>query len=628
MKKHLSFEYFFKNIKHLWTRFPGAAGASLVVMIAGISRLSYTLEQNRDYYESLFEFLEKTVLLGVFAFFLFTLGTLILEKYKANGIIKAFSRLGIVIAVALYGWFLPENIQDMHRMEIYRHVFYHILLGLGILTVPYIDKKSLAIWKYGKRLVSRLFMSSVFSLTLLLSIYAALASIDYLFEADWIRDNLYGQFFVLVSSLFLPWLFMSKFPSKLYEKVKAFAYPKILRLFVVDLLFPIMAVFFFILYIYTGKIVFTWDWPKGGVAYWVIAYSSAGILTFLLGYPLQAIKKYAWTKRAFQAIFTLIIPLSIVLFLAIGIRIGEYGITERRYLVVVLGAWLLAISFYYLFSKAKKLKIIPISLFIIFALSLFGPWSMFSVSLKSQENEFVSLMKRTGLMVGEKIVTSDEPIEMEREDFNSLSSKMCYFASFDKLDRLENYFPADYKETAEKNKELKKDNHHLNYFYCYYNELDEMKNFFQLKIKDGYKETDEINSIYFQGAIKDLSKGEQGIDVTGYDTLFNVFSSEKGGYDYILADGTKLRVLQINKQVEFYYDEELQAQIDLNEKIKEWENDFIRNRYGRYVLPEEKGIIELSGDTLGFKLLMENIYFFGENKDRTELIGKLLVKKK
>jgi phage anti-repressor protein len=78
----------------------------------------------------------------------------------------------------------------------------------------------------------------------------------------------------------------------------------------------------------------------------------------------------------------------VLLFTAIFRRIGDYGVTENRYFVLVIALWILGITVYLLLSKKKSLKILPISLFIVAMISSFGSWGVFSVSKNSQIQQF------------------------------------------------------------------------------------------------------------------------------------------------------------------------------------------------------------------------------------------------
>lgn len=78
----------------------------------------------------------------------------------------------------------------------------------------------------------------------------------------------------------------------------------------------------------------------------------------------------------------------LLLFAAIYKRISQYGITENRYFVFITACWILAITLYILISKQKQLRFFAITITIISLLTSFGFWGAFSVSERSQVNQF------------------------------------------------------------------------------------------------------------------------------------------------------------------------------------------------------------------------------------------------
>ncbi|MFH0857685.1 MAG: DUF4153 domain-containing protein, partial [Candidatus Magasanikbacteria bacterium] len=396
MFRKISIKSIFEDTIHLWQRFPLPLVASIVGTVSGIFLMDHDY---RDYQE----FLQKLLLISIISFFWFVFLALKAERHAIFGTKKALMSLLGVLAVIGYYWYMPEDMDGLSIQNIYRHFSYHIILLLGILAVPFWKRKSLPLWRYGERVIIRLFVTWIFSLTLFVGVALSVWSVDYLFVAGSFEEEIYGKIWAFVVGIFATWFFLLKYPSESHQE--KFVYPTVLRVFVQYLLVPILTVFFVILYVYTGKIVFTWSWPLGGVAYWVITYSTVALLSFVLGYPMRKIEEYSWIKKFFKALFILIIPLTIVLFLAIGIRINEYGITENRYLVVVMGVWLLGIAFYYLLSKRKKLQVLPISLALVLLATLFGPWSMFSVSARSQEKKLVEYLSTVSRPNGEGTVS-------------------------------------------------------------------------------------------------------------------------------------------------------------------------------------------------------------------------------
>jgi hypothetical protein len=92
-----------------------------------------------------------------------------------------------------------------------------------------------------------------------------------------------------------------------------------------------------------------------------------------------------------------------MLFIAISMRLADYGITINRYIVLLLGVWLTIVCIYFMIGK-NNIKFIPISLCVMMLLTSFGPWSMFSVSEKSQSERLKTILTENGILKDGKVV--------------------------------------------------------------------------------------------------------------------------------------------------------------------------------------------------------------------------------
>src|SRR5690606_11355591 len=127
--------------------------------------------------------------------------------------------------------------------------------------------------------------------------------------------------------LFNTWFFLAGIPRNFEVELSLIDYPKGLKIFTQFILIPLLLIYLCILYFYGAKILLTGDWPKGIVSYMIIAISVLGIFTTLLLYPYQQWKESGWIKKFSRGYYYFLIPLVILLFIAIGMRIQEYGLT-------------------------------------------------------------------------------------------------------------------------------------------------------------------------------------------------------------------------------------------------------------------------------------------------------------
>jgi hypothetical protein len=95
----------------------------------------------------------------------------------------------------------------------------------------------------------------------------------------------------------------------------------------------------------------------------------------------------------------------VLLFIAVGRRIADYGVTEQRYLMVLIGIWALILACIRLMrGRNFDLRLVPgVLAFLMFAAS-FGPGGAIGFSIMSQKEQLAELLTRKGMLVGGKIV--------------------------------------------------------------------------------------------------------------------------------------------------------------------------------------------------------------------------------
>ncbi|HEX9006192.1 MAG TPA: DUF4153 domain-containing protein, partial [Bacteroidota bacterium] len=180
-----------------------------------------------------------------------------------------------------------------------------------------------------------------------------------------------------------------------------------------------------ILYAYSIKILVDWDWPKGWFSYLVIGFSMSGIFATLLVHPIARREGNRFLYLFTRGYFAALLPMTALLFLAIWRRIAEYGITERRYYVLALAIWLTGIILYFLASKAKSIKMIPLSLCVSALLTTFGPWGTQSVAARSQLGRLEALLAKNGILVDGKIAPAQRAVPFA--DARRISSILRHF---------------------------------------------------------------------------------------------------------------------------------------------------------------------------------------------------------
>jgi len=120
-----------------------------------------------------------------------------------------------------------------------------------------------------------------------------------------------------------------------------------------------------------------------------------------------------------------LLPSLAMLLIAIWQRVEQYGITEKRYVMVALALWLTAVALFYGLTGSRDIRVIPLTLLLLAAGTFAGPFSVYSMSERSQLNRLHTLLSEHGMIHpdGARPAAADVP----REDARQISAVLRYF---------------------------------------------------------------------------------------------------------------------------------------------------------------------------------------------------------
>lgn len=424
---------FTKNIsskfKNSVKRFPVSIALSLCCAIL----LIYTSELSHDVNTNISENLIKLVRIFALGIPLFLCIKLFFERLKEYKRITVFlTYIGAAVLLILYYLFLMN---DFKMVSMIRYFSITLVLYLAFLFIPYVAKKD-DFELYVIKVFVGFFTTFIYSIVLYVGLCAILFTANKLLGID-IKYQIYYYTWLIVSLVFAPCFFFAGIPHK-DKNFTLKDYPNLLKILILYIIMPLITIYTAILYIYFIKIVITWRWPQGLVSHLVLWYSIITTITLFFIAPLM--EKNYWSKIFMRVFPKAIIPLIIMMFFSIGIRIMQYGFTENRYYVVVLGLWVLLIMTY--FSIYKKLKniILPISLAIFIFISAFGPFSNYSISKYSQNKRFSNILNKNSMISEGKITPNNN---ISTEDKTQISNILSYFNNKHSLNDVK-YLPKNF----------------------------------------------------------------------------------------------------------------------------------------------------------------------------------------
>ncbi len=346
-----------------------------------------------------------------------------------------YNVMALVLLVA-YALGLPANLAGIDLLRISLHGLAAVLL---VMLVPFaVRGEDGAFWSYNRALAVRALVAAFLTQTLFAGAAAALAGIDYLFGIS-VPASIYLSLWAVVSVLGGAVAFLRGVPERPWER-NAVDYPRRLGLFNRFILVPLVVVYLVILYLYAAKIVVQATWPKGGVAGFVLGFSAAGILAYVLLAPVREKAEGRLVPLFARWFFPVVLPLAVLLLLSVWRRIAEYGVTESRYFGVVAALWLAALGACFTARRAG-IKAIPASLAAVALLSSFGPWGAAAVSQRSQAARLERLLARNGLLAGGRVTKAPGPVPPG--EAAEISRTVRYLADRRGLGRISPWFGAD-----------------------------------------------------------------------------------------------------------------------------------------------------------------------------------------
>ena len=333
------------------------------------------------------------------------------ERTQSPALKKWFGILSILVLVVIFYFSLPDHFSEARLIQF---ILFMAGLHLMVAFIPFTGKNEVnGFWQYNKSLFLRVLAAGLYSIVLYAGLALAILAVENLFSVK-VNYRWYADLWLCIFELFSSLFFLAGFPAAFENLESNQDYPKGLKIFTQYVLLPIITVYLVILYAYMFKIIATQNWPFGWVSYLVLAFSVAGILSLLLIYPVRMEANNKWILTFSRFFYFAICPLIVLLFLAIERRISDYGVTEERYIVFGLSCWLGFISLYFIFSKINNIKAIPVSLCILALGISFGPWGIFSVSLRSQKNRLTGYLKSNEMLSpDQKIIPSKTPLKQK-----------------------------------------------------------------------------------------------------------------------------------------------------------------------------------------------------------------------
>ncbi len=360
--------------------------------------------------------------------FITAMAEIIWEKYlygKNRWLVRGiYSVITFVLSIIFYVEYLRTN--D------YYNIYYFALIPISIILfvlIPILNRENKE--KYLQSEFSGFVITGIFALVLSAGIGIVLTTVNYLFFKSRsffiFRLTMYSSWFiaeVLGASLFLSLL------KKPDTDLENYEFPSIFNSLIKFVIIPLIAIYTAVLYIYMAKTIISMQLPKGLISHLVLWYTAFSVVIMILITPFTQKDKFFGNFKKYFPYFS--IPLIFASLFALSQRIYQYGITEKRYYVLILIFWLLFCMI--LFIRKMNITGIFISLIACVVIAVYTPFSAKSVSNFSQKERLKRMLVKYGALKNGKISKITQKLA-DREG-NQIHTTIAYISNNSTIQKL------------------------------------------------------------------------------------------------------------------------------------------------------------------------------------------------
>jgi hypothetical protein len=232
-----------------------------------------------------------------------------------------------------------------------------------------------------------------------------------------------GEKWYLITAYFaFMLLFFNMFIALLPRKGQAVTLPKIFKVLVMYVAFPIYGLLLAVLYAYLTKILVTWDMPGGQIN----LFASLASLFYIFFYLTLGSydNKFVNFFMKFGGYF--MIPILFAQGIAVWIRFDAYGLTVARWISIIFNLIATAFIVVSLIKKGKHIKYVILAFAVICLLSSVGPLNAIDIPIYEQTIRLERVLKRNDMFADGKIIPNGKISEEDKRAITSAYEEIIY----------------------------------------------------------------------------------------------------------------------------------------------------------------------------------------------------------
>ena len=420
------------NMKKGIERFPLTIFCGIIVFLLSVYVLETSDTNNNRFIEEVLKF----IFLMILCIPLTAALELVREKYfsgKNKWIIRALNAMITLAFIVFYRfYYLYEVGKELFFDNSEKLLATGIIFFLFFLLAPIIGKKDEE-EKYFQSVIVDKAVTVLFSVVLFLGLTVVFLTVDGLSLIK-LEGKIYVETWLFVVFVFAMIFFASKL-KKVDENLEEYEIHKVFKFLIYFIIIPLITIYTGILYIYFGKMLITRSWPQGLVSHLILWYTIFSLFIMIMVTPMT---KKDPVAKVFKKYFPFAsIPLLALSIVSISKRISQYGVTELRYFIVLLGIWLIFCMVSSIFKA--RLSIILISLIAVVYISVFSPVNNRRITIMSQNKRLERILIKHGLLKDGKLVKNSGLNENQKYEITDVLNYILGIR--DKKEGIENVQP-------------------------------------------------------------------------------------------------------------------------------------------------------------------------------------------
>jgi len=588
-------------------RFPLTIFCGIIVFLLSV----YVLETSDTNNNHFIEEVQKYIFLIMLSIPLTAALELIREKYfsgKNKWIIRALNAVIAIVFIVFYRfYYLYETGGEAFFDNGEKLLATGIIFFLFFLLAPIIGKKYEE-EKYFQSVIVDKAVTVLFSVVLFLGLTVVFLTVDGLSLIK-LEGKIYVETWLFVVFVFAMIFFASKL-KKVDENLEEYEIHKVFKFLIYFIVIPLITIYTGILYIYFGKMLITRSWPQGLVSHLILWYTIFSLFIMIMVTPMT---KKDPVAKVFKKYFPFAsIPLLALSIVSISKRISQYGVTELRYFIVLLGIWLIFCMVSSIFKA--RLSVILISLIAVVYISVFSPVNNRRITIMSQNKRLERILIKHGLLKDGKLVKNSGLNENQKYEVTDVLNYILGIR--DKKEGIENVQPfgksdgKPYTNIDEFKKAVGIDHS----WYEYGSGTDDYYAVFTINEKqqnDSYNAVEEVNG--YEYLVSNITSYNFENDLTReYSGKYPVKISEKNisVYNGNIENGKEIIKIEISEILKTILDKpEIQQKINKpKEEIKD------------SVVPEN--VLEFTGENekIKYRIKMTQISVRGNDDRKAEIM--------